>query len=251
MSVASSAADFRVRGGHGAFRAHPEDEDKIRRFEQMLGFPVARSTLCRAMQRLARRAKPTRDALVEALRASPVVYADETGCGSGCGSSRTCARPSTRTLPGRGFAGRLGAGYAVRGRRLGPLPLLQGSDATDLLQPSAAPLPRATRPRAGRCASPLGQGSSGTPSPWAIGACWRGHGLRVAKGLLQAKMNRLLHGRFTNPANQRFAKHLRRYRDNLFVFLDRADVEARTEQDIRSPLVTRPASTAKLSASSR
>ena len=52
------------------------------------------------------------------------------------------------------------------------------------------------------------------------------HGLRVAKGLLQAKMNRLLHGRFTNPANQRFAKHLRRYRDNLFVFLDRADVEA-------------------------
>ena len=41
-----------------------------------------------------------------------------------------------------------------------------------------------------------------------------------------AKMNRLLHGRFTNPANQRFAKHLRRYRDNLFVFLDRADVEA-------------------------
>ena len=54
--------------------------DKIRLgFEQMLGFPVARSTLCRAMQRLARRAKPTRDALVEALRASPVVYADETG----------------------------------------------------------------------------------------------------------------------------------------------------------------------------
>ena len=76
--------------------------DKIRLgFEQMLGFPVARSTLCRAMQRLARRAKPTRDALVEALRASPVVYADETAgsrevVGSGCGSSRTCARPSTR-----------------------------------------------------------------------------------------------------------------------------------------------------------
>ena len=31
------------------------------------------------MQRLARRAKPTRDALVEALRGQPVVYADETG----------------------------------------------------------------------------------------------------------------------------------------------------------------------------
>ena len=68
------------------------------------------------------------------------------------------------------------------------------------------------------------------------------HGLRVAKGLLQAKMNRLLHGRFTNPANQRFAKHLRRYRDNLFVFLDRADVEATNypaEQDIRIAVVNR------------
>ena len=33
----------------------------------------------------------------------------------------------------------------------------------------------------------------------------------------------------------RFAKHLRRYRDNLFVFLDRADVEATNypaEQDM-------------------
>ena len=68
------------------------------------------------------------------------------------------------------------------------------------------------------------------------------HGLRVAKGLLQAKMNLLLHGRCTNPANQRFAKHLRRYRDNLFVFLDRADVEATNypaEQDIRIAVVNR------------
>ena len=48
-----------------------------------------------------------------------------------------------------------------------------GSDATDLLQPSAAPLPRATgdRPRAGRCASHAwSRPSSGTPSPCANGA---------------------------------------------------------------------------------
>ena len=93
MSVASSAADFEgVRGGHGAFRAQPArlrrvPEDDLRGVVRQdppgiradAGFPRARSTLCRAMQRLARRAKPTRDALVEALRASPVVYADETG----------------------------------------------------------------------------------------------------------------------------------------------------------------------------
>ena len=78
-SACPSDADFEgVRGGHGAFKAAAfaafqkmicgVSYDKIRLgFEQMLGFPVARSTLCRAMQRLARRAKPTRDALVEAL----------------------------------------------------------------------------------------------------------------------------------------------------------------------------------------
>ena len=41
---------------------------------------------------------------------------------------------------------------------------------------------------------------------------------------------------------ERFAKHLRRFRDNLFVFLDRADVEATNypaEQDIRIAVVNR------------
>ena len=77
-------------------------------FEQMLGFPVARSTLCRAMQRLARRAKPTRDALVEALRASPVVYADETGWKQGGRRVWLWVFTNLREtvyeiLPGRGF----------------------------------------------------------------------------------------------------------------------------------------------------
>ena len=158
--------------------------DKIRLgFEQMLGFPVARSTLCRAMQRLARRAKPTRDALVEALRASPVVYADETGWKQG--GRRVWlwvftkpARDRLRDPSGPWFrAGRLGAGEKLRGhprgRRLGPLPLLQGSDATDLLQPSAAPLPRATgdgHARGGALPTLGSRPSSGTPSPCAIGA---------------------------------------------------------------------------------
>ena len=95
--------------------------DKIRLgFEQMLGFPVARSTLCRAMQRLARRAKPTRDALVEALRASPVVYADETGWKQGGRRVWLWVFTNLREtvyeiLPGRGFeqaASVLGKNYA-------------------------------------------------------------------------------------------------------------------------------------------
>ena len=161
--------------------------DKIRLgFEQMLGFPVARSTLCRAMQRLARRAKPTRDALVEALRASPVVYADETGWKQGGRRVWLWVFTNLREtvyeiLPGRGFeqaasvAGEKLRGHP-RGRRLSPLPLLQGSDATDLLQPSAAPLPRATgdgHARGGALPT-LGQGHPPARPRLARSArCWR------------------------------------------------------------------------------
>jgi hypothetical protein len=44
-----------------------------------MGLSVARSTLCRALARLARKARPTYDGLVGAIRGSPVVYPDETG----------------------------------------------------------------------------------------------------------------------------------------------------------------------------
>ena len=104
----------------------------------------------------------------------PVVYADETSTGWKQGGRRVWLWVFTNLretvyeiLPGRGFeffsisvlvTGRLGAGEKLRGhprgRRLGPLPLLQGSDATDLLQPSAAPLPRATGD--GHVRSPVG-----------------------------------------------------------------------------------------------
>ena len=213
--------------------------DKIRLgFEQMLGFPVARSTLCRAMQRLARRAKPTRDALVEALRASPVVYADETGWKQGGRRVWLWVFTNLREtvyeiLPGRGFeqaASVLGKNYAGTLGVDGWAPYRCFKEATlqtcynhllhrchELLETAtrgAVRFPRLVKAILRHALALRDRRDAGEISP---------HGLRVAKGLLQAKMNRLLHGRFTNPANQRFAKHLRRYRDNLFVFLDRAE----------------------------
>ena len=67
-----------------------------------------------------RRAKPTRDALVEALRASPVVYADETGWKQGGRRVWLWVFTNLREtvyeiLPGRGFeqaASVLGKNYA-------------------------------------------------------------------------------------------------------------------------------------------
>ena len=162
------------------------------------------------------RAKPTRDA-VEALRASPVVYADETGQGGRrvwLWVFTTCARPSRSSEQA---ASVLGKNYAGTLRRLGPLPLLQGSGyrpATTIRTVAtsytatrgAVRFPRLVK--AIRHALALrDRRDAGEISP---------HGLRVAKGLLQAKMNRLLHGRFTNPANQRLNIC---DASNLFVFL--------------------------------
>ena len=192
--------------------------DKIRLgFEQMLGFPVARSTLCRAMQRLARRAKPTRDALVEALRASPVVYADETGWKQGGRRVWLWVFTNLREtvyeiLPGRGFeqaASVLGKNYAGTLGVDGWAPYRCFKEATlqtcynhllhrchELLETAtrgAVRFPRLVKAILRHALALRDRRDAGEISP---------HGLRVAKGLLQAKMNRLLHGRFNYPAEQ-------------------------------------------------
>ena len=189
---------------------------------------------------------------MEALRASPVVYADETGWKQGGRRVWLWVFTNLREtvyeiLPGRGFeqaASVLGKNYAGTLGVDGWAPYRCFKEATlqtcynhllhrchELLETAtrgAVRFPRLVKAILRHALALRDRRDAGEISP---------HGLRVAKGLLQAKMNRLLHGRFTNPANQRFAKHLRRYRDNLFVFLDRADVEATNypaEQDIEA-----------------
>ena len=155
----------------------------------MLGFPVARSTLCRAMQRLARRAKPTRDALVEALRASPVVYADETGWNPVVayqGGRRVWLWVFTNLretvyeiLPGRGFeqaASVLGKNYTGTLGVDGWAPYRCFKEATlqtcsHLLHRCHELLETATP---GRCASHAGQGHPPARPRLARSArCWR------------------------------------------------------------------------------
>jgi transposase len=52
------------------------------------------------------------------------------------------------------------------------------------------------------------------------------HGLAVATGRLEARMDRLLAHHLTNPDNERLAKHLDRHRDELFTFLRHPQIEA-------------------------
>ena len=71
------------------------------------------------------------------------------------------------------------------------------------------------------------------------------HGLRIAKGKIEAKMDRLLDEPDLHDESLRFAMHLLRYRDDLFLFLDRSDVDAtnyRAEQAIRPAVINRKTS---------
>lgn len=225
--------------------------------EEMLGFRLARSSLCRAMQRLGRRAKPTREALIQALRASPVVYADETGWRLGGRLVWLWVFTNRRQtvyaiLAGRGFeqaASVLGEDYAGTLGVDGWAPYRSFANAT--LQTCSAHLLH-------RCHELLETARRGAIRfPRAVKALLlkalalrdrrddatiTSHGLLVARGRIEAEMDRLLAGHFSDPANRRFAKHLQRYRHNLFVFLDNPGVEATNwpaEQDIRMAVVNR------------
>jgi transposase len=75
------------------------------------------------------------------------------------------------------------------------------------------------------------------------------HGYTVARGRLEAAMDRLLAGVYTDPDNARLAKRLRKHRASLFTFLYRSEVEGtnnRAERELRPAVIAR-----KLSAGNR
>jgi transposase len=75
------------------------------------------------------------------------------------------------------------------------------------------------------------------------------HGYAVACGRIEAAMDRLLAGTYTDPDNARLAKRLRKHRAALFTFLTRDDVDATNnlaEREVRPAVIAR-----KLSAGNR
>lgn len=218
---------------------------------------VARSSLCRALGRLAKTAVPTYESLIGKVREAPVVYPDETGW-------RVGGQPAwlwTFTTPhetiyaiqqGRGYAeaalvlgeeyaGVIGAdGWAAYGcfqhadhqtclahllRRCGEMLETATRGAVRFPRAVKGVLQAALELRARRDAEELSL-----------------HGLRVAQGRLEARLDRLLAADFTDAANLRLANHLVHHRDALFLFLQRPDVEATNwpaEQAIRPAVVNR------------
>lgn len=225
--------------------------------EQTTGLGVARSTLCRAVQRAGGKAQPIYDDLVSVIRESPVVYPDESGWRVGGRSAWLWAFTNRRETVysiqrGRGFAEAsrvLGKDYGGALVADGWAPYRRFTEATH--QTCLAHLLR-------RCSEMLETAQAGAARfPRQIKAILQAalavrdrrqaeeissHGVRVVKGRLAAQMDRRLAGHFTHAGNARLAKHLRRNQNALFVFLDREDVEATNwpaEQAIRPAVVNR------------
>jgi transposase len=225
--------------------------------EQMAGFQVARSTLCRALLRLAKKATPLYEELKEKIRGSPVVYPDETGWRSGGLNAWLWAFTNRRetvysiqrgrgyaeaaSVLGHDYAGVLGADgwapyrrfkHATHQTCLAHL-LRRCGEMLETAQAGAVRFPKQVREILQAALAVRDRRDAGTITP---------RGVRIARGRLAARMSRLLSGKLTVPANRRLAKHLRLHQADLFVFLDRADVEATNwpaEQAIRPAVVNR------------
>jgi len=198
------------------------------------GLTWSRSGVCRALGRLGSLAAPTYQQLQSALRQSPVVWLDDTGW-------RVDARPQNlRVLlseqvtvyviePHRGYAeaaailGEDYAGFLVHdGARcfygfeqafhqscLEHL-IRRCREMIQIASPAAAQFPIAVKTLLQQGLQLRDRYQEGAVSP---------HGLAVATGRLEARLDRLLDRHFRCPANQRLANHLRHEQPHLFTFL--------------------------------
>jgi transposase len=226
-------------------------------FETAFGLVVTPGGLCLALHRVARRAEPTYRALVLVVRHARVTAADETGWKVGGWLEWLWVFVTVRVtvyaiLPGRGYeeaALILGAHFAGILNRDGWAPYRQFTEAehqtclTHLMrrcheiletaERGAARLPHAIQRVLEGALALRDRRDAGLISP---------HGLAVARGRLEARMDRLLAWQPTVEANRKLVRHLRNERPALFTFLQHPEVEATNwwgEHAIRPAVVTR------------
>jgi transposase len=205
------------------------------------GLQVNRSTICRTVERVARRGEATWNALREAARHSPINGIDETGWRVDAQLRWLWAAVSERVtfcdiLPGRGFAQAasiLGEDYegwlthdgwaayyrflkAAHQSCVGHL-IRRCREMAEVARPAAARFPLGVK-------ALLEEGlmlrDRYKESQISL------HGLWTATGKLEAKLDRLLDRDYRDPANRRLAKHLRHERPYLFTFLYCPGLEA-------------------------
>jgi hypothetical protein len=192
------------------------------------GWTMSRGGICRAIQRVARKAEATWHALPDAARRSVVAHRDET-----CWKVEAQLRwlwavvPEQvifcEILPGRGFAQAsaiLGAEYAgwlihdgwkiyYKFRQAAHW-IRRCRDLAAAATPAAAVFPLAVK-------QILGQGRALRDRYLENQISL--HGLCTVTGRLEAKLGRWLRRHYRDPANRRLAKHLRHKQPCLFPFL--------------------------------
>ena len=230
-------------------------------FAQMFALRVSRSTLARSLLRLGRQATPTYGNLIERVRGSPVVSPDETGWRIGGDKAWlwTVATPDTTVYqiePGRGYA----EAAKLLGEDFDGVLCVDGwapyrGFEHAQIQTCLAHLLRRSRelreaPPTAACAAYFEKIAAVLQEALSLrnrrnAGTISGRGLRIAKGKLEAKMDRLLDEPDLHDESLRFASHLLKYREGLFLFLDRPDVDAtnyRAEQAIRPAVINRKTS---------
>jgi transposase len=221
------------------------------------GLTITPGGLVQALHRLAVRSEPTYQALVRAVRQSPVVTPDETGWRVGARLWWLWVFVADEVtvyaiLPGRGYpqaAAILGRDYAGSLVRDGWAPyrkflkarhqtclghlLARCEELLETAQRGAARFPHAVSRLLERALLIRDCRDAGALA---------GKGLERAIRRLERCCDRLLSGRVRYPANRRLLRHLIRERPALFTFLRQREMEAtnwHAEQAIRPAVVTR------------
>jgi transposase len=195
---------------------------------------MSRGGICRAIQRVARKAEATWHALRDAARRSALAHMDETGWKVEAQLRWLWAVVTEQVtfceiLPGRGFdeaKAILGADYAGWLIHDGLQIYYKFLKAAH--QSCAAHLIRRCRDLAAVAPAATSRFPLAVKQVLEDGLALRDrylaqqislHGLWTATGRLEAKLDRLLARTYRDPANRRLAKHLRHERPYLFTFL--------------------------------
>jgi transposase len=221
------------------------------------GLEVSRGGLYRALARMAGRAEPTYDGLVETARQAPVNGMDETGWKVGGRLQWLHVAVSAQVtvyaiLPGRGYEQSvviLGAEYdgflihdgwapyyrfqfALHQSCLAHL-LKRCREMAQLASPAALAFPRAVERLLQTGLELRDRHARGEMSE---------HGIRTAAGKLEARLDRMLETQRRNPANRRLARHLEHEQLWLFTFLHCFGLDATNnaaERAIRGMVIAR------------
>jgi transposase len=226
-------------------------------FTRMLGVPITPSGVCHVMLRAARRCEPIHQRILASVPQAPWIVPDETGWRIG---GRLAWMHGFVTPTATVYHAAQGRGYevaeAILTERYGGTMIHDGWSPYDnfvfarhqqcldhlrrrckallaVAVAGAARFPRQVRQLLLDALALRDRRDDGQLSP---------HGLAVAVGRLEARLDRMLCWTRTHPDNERLAKHLDKHRGQLFTFLKTPGIDAtnyRAEQAMRPAAVNR------------